>query len=295
MGKAKTYDDQQGRTPLDMPGATPQTSYERLTPTIKPAAITPDAHAKPEPAVEVAHVPADSGYGTVQPGQPQEPPKQEENTRLGTLPAAPPPPRRLKELEDTIRDAKRELRDLMQQRNQDITETKASEIKKLVRWSTFDVFFLSGVIVACVFGVAWVLLQRPDNTTTNWPGKYDWPVIVLCIVGGTIGSSLAALRSVLDRMAAGWEFSDGTTYPDEEKKERFNLRMRFYFMFRPLFGTALGYLIYLVLLGGLPEVSNPFSQIPPGLQPAFWSFLAGLFAKTLLDWLLDVFKAAFGK
>ena len=112
---------------------------------------------------------------------------------------------------------------------------------------------------------------------------------LLGVAAGFLGSSTAALRSALDRHANGIENADGRQWPDpENKKERFNLRMATWFWYRPILGAVMGFVVYLAAQAGLLQAARS----GPGL--AFFALLAGLFAKSLLDLLLDKFKALFG-
>jgi hypothetical protein len=104
---------------------------------------------------------------------------------------------------------------------------------------------------------------------------------LLCVLGGTLGSSVSALISAADRIARGWEFKDGTKYPKEDPKDKFGARMVPWFIVRPFLGSAMGLLVYVGMKGGyLIAVRNAsqgdFSR--EGLL--FLAFLGGLgFAK----------------
>ncbi len=113
----------------------------------------------------------------------------------------------------------------------------------------------------------------------------------ICGAAGFLGSSIAAIRSALDRRANGFEFKNGIKYPRDEPKSKFSLSMANYFMLRPLLGLFAGIIIYFGIdrfMKSEPTQINIENTI-------FWSLLAGLFAKTLIDKLLDIFKSVFGK
>ena len=119
--------------------------------------------------------------------------------------------------------------------------------------------------------------------------------ILLCVMGGTLGSSISALLSAADRISHGWEFSGGDKYPAPEPKDKFVARMVPFFIVRPLLGSAMGLLVYAGLTSGyLIAVENAqdatFSR--PGLL--FFSFLGGLFAKTFIEKLRGMFDTFFG-
>ena len=100
-----------------------------------------------------------------------------------------------------------------------------------------------------------------------------------------------------DRVANGWEFDGGSREPDPaERKERFNLRMSRGFYARPLLGLASGPLVLAGLkLGQFMQDPVPAPAIDERYRIVFFCLLGGLFSKTLLDWLKDVFKKLLGK
>jgi hypothetical protein len=119
--------------------------------------------------------------------------------------------------------------------------------------------------------------------------SFDWQLPLLGMVEGFLGSSTAALRSALDRHANGIEDRDGNQWPDPHaRKERFNRGMAIWFLYRPVLGTVMGFLIYLMADAGLFGVGISQTRL------AFFALVAGLFAKSLLDLLLDKFKQIFG-
>ena len=124
-------------------------------------------------------------------------------------------------------------------------------------------------------------------------------IITPCVMAGLIGSATAALLSALQRRASGWELEDGSKVPvvkekdSEASKERFNLRMAPYFLFRPFLGIIAGLIVYY----GSDFLFTP-AKPNDGFDLETWIFfslLAGLFAKTLIEILKGMFKAVFGR
>ncbi|MBM3211151.1 hypothetical protein FJZ33_02960 [Candidatus Poribacteria bacterium] len=124
-------------------------------------------------------------------------------------------------------------------------------------------------------------------------------VIIICIMAGGMGSSISALISAAERIAHGWELDiEGETikYPNEGPKDKFVSRMVPFFMIRPFFGFAMGLVVYLGIQAGyLIAVSNQSEKSLSLEGLMFLSFLAGLFAKTFIEKLRDMFDAFFGK
>ena len=114
-------------------------------------------------------------------------------------------------------------------------------------------------------------------------------IYAMALLAGVAGSSVSALVSVNRRYAGGLEFSNGSRYPDQEKKERFNCRLVVGFLTRPLLGAATGPLVALGLSAGI--FKETASELP---AVVFWSALGGLFAKTLIDKLKDLFANLIG-
>lgn len=123
----------------------------------------------------------------------------------------------------------------------------------------------------------------------------NYRALLLCIVAGTLGSTGMALVSVAERVAAGWEIYDGSKWPESNRKDRFSLRMLGQFAARPFLGSLVGFVTYVGVVGGyFLTVSAPAgaSLRPAGM--AFFAVLAGLFAKTMLEQLKEIFKALVG-
>jgi hypothetical protein len=119
--------------------------------------------------------------------------------------------------------------------------------------------------------------------------------IMLCIAGGTLGSSVSALVSAAERISHGWEFSLGDKYPASEPTDKFVARMLPFFIIRPFLGAAMGLLIYAGVTGGyLIAVENAQNVTFSRQALLFFSFLGGLSAKTFIEKLRGMFDTLFG-
>ena len=120
--------------------------------------------------------------------------------------------------------------------------------------------------------------------------------IMLCVVGGTLGSAMSALVSAVERLSNGWELSGGCKLPAPEPKDKFVARMVPSFLIRPFLGSAIGLFVYAgVTSGYLIAVENPQEATFSRQALLFFAFLAGLFAKTLIEKLRAMFDAFFGR
>jgi len=169
-----------------------------------------------------------------------------------------------------------------------------SSITMLVLLSGFATLYLA---VALIFSLVYSINQISAFVQTG--SNVVAPVmetILFCVYAGTLGSSVMALRSIIERIANGWELSDGTKFPKEKPEDKFVAKMVPGFLVRPFLGSAMGFLVYLAVTGGFWIAISPASSSiefnPFGL--GFLSFLAGLFAKTFLKKLKWVFDHIFG-
>ena len=167
-----------------------------------------------------------------------------------------------------------------------LSDDQAREAAGLKKYASATVSWLVLMVLASIASGAELLLRVPSDAHAIW----------LCVVGGTLGSSISALISAAERISHGWEFSEGDKYPAPEPKDKFVARMVPFFVIRPFLGSAMGLLVYAGLTGGyLIAVKNAkadsFSQ--EGLL--FLSFLTGLFAKTFIEKLRKMFDTLFGK
>jgi hypothetical protein len=149
-------------------------------------------------------------------------------------------------------------------------------------WLVFSYIVLLGVVSASV-----VLKESSSKTPPS--------ILTICVAASLFGSCVAAFRSCLDRRANGFEDKYGNTSPDpSQSKERFGDGMFSWFIGRPILGAAVGVLAYLGLTGQiLSEGMASTLTVGPPTRLAFFTALAGLFAKTLLDLLLEVTKKIF--
>jgi len=187
------------------------------------------------------------------------------------------------------------------------SSTENKEIEKLERLSLYIFIFLSSVIIVCGLMLSYLITCKYFATA--------------CVLAGIVGSATSGLLSSLQRRAAGWELEDGSKRPTketeenktqqkEDNREMFSLRMSSFFIFRPFLGIIAGLVIYygLDLLPGLPEVSSKsgsMTDLETQLNVngpneifrtlIFYSLIAGLFVKTMIDVLKGIFKSVFNR
>jgi len=157
---------------------------------------------------------------------------------------------------------------------------ESDQFKQLtvLSWITFS---LLGLVIAVT---GFVIVRK-------WPIPIVTDLIWIAIISGVLGSSCSALLSALERKANGWEDKKGNKYPNDEPRDKFSQRMATFFLFRPFFGILAGLIIYFGMqakLLGDTGISDPAKVI-------FWSLLSGLFIKTLMEKLKDVFENLVGK
>jgi MFS family permease len=144
---------------------------------------------------------------------------------------------------------------------------------------------------AIVIGTLSVVIVVALALTIHFRNRGESYLICASVAAGLLGSSTAAFRSTLDRRAAGFEDQDGKQWPDPEvRKQRFSLAMSWWLIFRPALGAVTGPLVYWGVVGGV--LGCPGKEHTPD-RIVFLSLLAGLFAKSLLDLLLKLFKDIF--
>jgi len=178
------------------------------------------------------------------------------------------------------------------------SDPHAGERRSLTQWATFVTIALMAVT-----GVVAVY------TITLFPTSFasvsdSYLLIRLATAGGILGGAIAGLHSAMDRAAKGWELSDGTKWPPDATGETFGARMIGPLLVRPVLGGALGLLTFGGLVGGLLFTTNTSgsgtggsSTSPITFSPAamlFLAVLAGLFSKTMIDKLKQVFKVLLG-
>lgn len=174
-----------------------------------------------------------------------------------------------------------------------LSDAQTREMAMLKKLAGVVIFWLVAIALVSL-GLGVVLLSQ---TLSQAPAaRPAVQTILLCVVGGTLGSSISALLSAADRISNGWEFSAGEKYPRFEPKDKFVARMVPFFLVRPFLGSAMGLLVYVGLTGGyLIAVQNAQGSTfsPEGLL--FLALLGGLFAKTFLEKLRAMFDTLFGK
>ncbi len=165
-------------------------------------------------------------------------------------------------------------------------EKKANEVVQYLAGMTLLMLALS---------VAFVYL-----TETSQSAGRLW-VMLACVCVGTLGSSLSAMVSAMDRIAAGWEFSNGWKWPPDPKasspkddtRAMFGERLRRGFLARPILGAATGFLAYLGLSSGGLQSKGAAGNDSRSLFLIFVAFLGGLAAKSFLEKLRSIFSAMF--
>jgi hypothetical protein len=154
----------------------------------------------------------------------------------------------------------------------------------VIFWLVLVFLFSLSLVVALL--AKWTVIGISDPSTQR---------ILLCVTGGTLGSCISALLSAAERISHGWEFSKGDKYPTAEPKDKFVARMVPFFMVRPFLGSAMGLLVYAGVTGGyLIAVENAQAATFSRQGLLFFSFLAGLFAKTFIEKLRAMFDTFFG-
>jgi hypothetical protein len=165
--------------------------------------------------------------------------------------------------------------DIMKHDKKSDYETELNALRLLAR----NIFLTLGVIIA----IAGFVLGFKDELSIQ--------LVWGCITAGVLGSTSSALISALQRKANGWETEDGKKHPIDGKKEMFSQRMATFFLLRPTFGIIGGLLIYF----GMQSKYFGDTGIEDPSKVIFWSLLSGLFVKSLLEKLKDLFDSLVGK
>jgi len=200
---------------------------------------------------------------------------------------------RIKDMEEVIKTLRGSINDLRKAaqplRIEHVNKSLKSEAEELQKWTVGVSWYLVLLIVVCVAGGIRLFLQVVNG------GAVNGLMMLLSIFAGTLGSSVSALRSVMDRRAHGWEFSTGLKYPEEQPPDKFSRGMVSSFLLRPVLGGALGWIVYVGALSGYLFPAGDPRMEGWVEKMIFWSFLGGLFAKTLLDKLNELFKQLVGQ
>lgn len=152
-----------------------------------------------------------------------------------------------------------------------------NERRVLIILAFFILLYLAAITLVSIFSLLSAL-----SANENWMGFPLQPLI--CVLAGSLGSAIRAIRSACERIACGWELSDGSPLPQEKPKGKFGARLIPGFLLRPLIGAAAGLVLYLGVLGG----TLVFLKDNRGLNAnaghlAFFAFVVGLYAKTFLE------------
>jgi len=114
-----------------------------------------------------------------------------------------------------------------------------------------------------------------------------------CLIASVLGSSTSAFISSLDRRAHGWQIRQVKIPPGSG--ERFNEKMVPFFVARPFLGLLTGLLVFSASRTEFLLRHESCPSQPTSLHElVFYSLLAGLFAKTLIEKLKALFDKLFG-
>jgi hypothetical protein len=185
-------------------------------------------------------------------------------------------------IEQSVKDLKT---DLDRMRDSHRKQLLVKEEQKLKSSARIVILYLIVLTLLSSAAAIWLLID-------NGAWSFTLTAALVCMVAGTFGSSVSAMLSALQRRAEGWEFSDGTPYPDDAVKQRFSERMFPFFLARPWLGAAVGFLVF---VGGLSNYIGKFENPPELYKLTFLAIMGGLFAKTLIEKLKDVFDNLVGK
>jgi hypothetical protein len=155
-----------------------------------------------------------------------------------------------------------------------------AELKELDRLANISILYLIVVTIASFLAGACVL-KAPE-----------YPSLLVQMLMGFCGSSIAALTSCLDRYARGFERENGKPFPEkaEIKKGLFNRRFARWLLARPFLGA----IVAPVFLWGLSHFTkNPQAFLTAGETLGFTAFMAGLLAKSVLELVKNLFKNVF--
>jgi hypothetical protein len=169
--------------------------------------------------------------------------------------------------------------------NNEVISAYDTELKKL-RALARTIF----ITLALIIIISGIIIGFKDSLSIS--------LIWTCMIAGTLGSTSSSLISALQRKANGWETEDGKKYPidntkspTDDKREMFSQRMATFFLYRPTLGIIAGLLIYFGMQSkyfGDTGLEDPYKVI-------FWSLLSGLFVKSLIKKLKDLFDNLVGK
>ncbi len=119
---------------------------------------------------------------------------------------------------------------------------------------------------------------------------FSCSLIFTSIASGILGSTTSALISALERKANGWESKNGDKYPADGKPDKFSIRMSTFFLYRPIFGILAGLLMFF----GMQAKYFGDMDFEDQSKVIFWSLLSGLFVKSLIEKLKNLFDSFVG-
>jgi hypothetical protein len=157
-------------------------------------------------------------------------------------------------------------------------EDEAKDLERLAL--NVQLYLIAFSVIAFFAGYA-LFLQGSGSMT-----------VVATALMGISGSGVAALTSCLDRYANGFELESGEKVPpaDGKAKETFNKRLARWFIFRPF----LGLLVAPVFIWGIEYFAGDSARYTNSVaRLAFWSFVGGLLAKSVVDLIKRLFKNIF--
>jgi hypothetical protein len=157
----------------------------------------------------------------------------------------------------------------------------AAGLQRLALWTA------GGLAAVAAFSATALVLALATRDGAVSPMTAAW----VGLAAGALGSAVAALLSLSERVAAGWELDDGSKWPrDGGSPARFNRRMWLLFAQRPLLGAFVGLMVVLALVGGVrADIAGDEIVIL-----AFWVGTVGFFAKTVLESLKAMVKGLVG-
>ena len=192
---------------------------------------------------------------------------------------------------DNIEDHIKKLNILVTEEEKRKTSDEEKEINKQIflekeEQNLIKVSRIIFITLGCLIIVSGILLLLITCGNT-----FSCSLICTSIIAGVLGSTASALISALDRKANGWESKNGDKYPESGKPDKFSIRMATFFLYRPIFGILAGLLVFF----GMQAKYFGNTGIEDQSKVIFWSLLSGLFVKSLIEKLKDLFDSFVGK
>lgn len=162
--------------------------------------------------------------------------------------------------------------------------TSSSPSRRLHWAAGLLLLWLAAMVVGTGFGAVVLLISADDYIDST---SFQ---TVLCVAGGAFGASIAALLRAVERIAQGWVEDHASPAIG------FSARLAPLLAVQPVFGAALGLLLFLLLSAlvvVLLRLTEGTTFDPHGLLLV--AAVAGLFARTLLTRLRDMFESLLGR